>query len=66
MSETMVECKTCKKRLKVSFAKCLRSGWPECHDETMRLITKPSEETIKEAVASQFRWVGLKPLGAAE
>lgn len=38
----MVWCRTCKRSLKVDSAECLRSGWPECHGETMT-IDPPDE-----------------------
>lgn len=32
-----VWCKKCGKEQKVDSGKCLRSGWPECCDETMTI-----------------------------
>jgi hypothetical protein len=38
MNDSMVECVSCGKREEVSFAKCLREGWPRCCALTMRLL----------------------------
>lgn len=43
----MVVCDTCGVSTEVVGAYCLRYGWPECHNQTMRLFTPsaPKERT---------------------
>ncbi len=43
----IVWCKKCGRSIKVDSAECLRSGWPECHGETMT-IDPPEEWEKKE------------------
>lgn len=33
----LVQCRTCRKIVKVDSASCLRNGWPKCHGFTMTL-----------------------------
>jgi hypothetical protein len=53
-SDSLVRCGVCGRELTVSFAFCTRNGWPKCHGATMRLETRPSEETIDKAVDGIF------------
>ena len=49
--DTLVRCKKCHHSEQVSFAYCLRVGWPMCHGETMWLEKAPDPEKIEEATA---------------
>ena len=49
--DSVVTCKQCGHTIRVSFARCLRAGWPKCHGQTMRLVSSPSPEKIDRAVA---------------
>lgn len=35
--DTDLICSTCRAHMVVTFADCLRTGWPTCCDETMKL-----------------------------
>lgn len=37
-TDTLVRCSVCKEQELVSFAHCLRNGWPKCHGYTMTMI----------------------------
>lgn len=53
--DTVVHCRTCGRTQDVCFAGCLRSGWPKCHGQTMRLVSTTA--VISAAVAQA---VGLE------
>lgn len=55
---SVVVCQTCRSTQDVDFGKCLRSGWPECCGQTMRLISTTAD--IGAAVA------GVVPLTPRE
>jgi len=38
LRQGLVRCDKCERELKVDSAKCLATGWPECHGQTMRLM----------------------------
>lgn len=42
----MIWCTKCGKELKVDSAQCLRTGWPECCDETMTLESPEERKRI--------------------
>lgn len=54
--DSKVQCPKCDRIRRVSFADCLRSGWPKCHGYTMTL--KNTTADIGGAVAAA---VGAKP-----
>jgi hypothetical protein len=51
-ADSFVQCVTCGYTRRVDFGKCLREGWPKCHDQTMRL-TKTTAD-IEAAVGGLF------------
>jgi hypothetical protein len=52
--DSTVRCRICQREERVSFAKCLRSGWPKCcRGYTMTLTTTKAD--IDAAVGSVVR-----------
>ena len=47
--DTTVICDKCQRQERVSFAECMRKGWPVCHGHTMRM--DETEANIEEAIA---------------
>lgn len=50
-----VRCLKCGSEEEVVFGQCLARGWPLCCDETMALITKPTQDTVDAAVEDLFK-----------
>ena len=53
--DSQVECQRCPRAEYVSFAHCLRNGWPVCHGETMLLVRHPSPVEIRSATAAAIK-----------
>lgn len=51
-ADTIVHCPTCNRRKHVSFATCLRGGWPSCCARTMWLLrtTADLEAATRQAI----------------
>ncbi len=45
---SQIKCQSCGAAAEVDFAKCLRSGWPECCGSTMELLS--TQANIEHAV----------------
>ena len=52
MNDSMVQCLECGRQEQVSFAHCLRRGWPKCCGYTMRLMEHPD---VSEVMADVLR-----------
>ncbi len=59
---SQIKCQSCGAAAEVDFAKCLRSGWPECCGSTMELLSTQAniENTVGEVVGG-----GVQPARAA-
>jgi len=53
MSDSMVQCLECGRQEQVSFAHCLRRGWPKCCGYTMRLMEHPDVSEVMADVLQQ-------------
>lgn len=57
MNDSMVQCLECGRQEQVSFAHCLRRGWPKCCGYTMRLMEHPD---VSEVMADVLRQGGKR------
>jgi len=53
MNDSMVQCLECGRQEQVSFAHCLRRGWPKCCGYTMRLMEHPDVSEVMADVLQQ-------------
>ena len=49
--DTQVKCRGCGAAQRVSFAECVKLGWPMCCGETMALVTHPDPADIERKLA---------------
>lgn len=52
-TDSLVRCNKCGREKRVSFAACLRSGWPKCEGYTMTLVTTAAD--VAEATTTVLR-----------
>ena len=52
---SQVKCQSCGAAAAVDFAKCLRSGWPECCGSTMELLSTQAniEQAVGQVISDQ-------------
>jgi hypothetical protein len=74
-TDTICRCEVCQRETSVSLERCLRLGWPYCHNQAMQIVSTTADvpellaqaiQPLTEIAAAALRAWRPKPLGKGE